>query len=145
MPIVIPVSGTPVEATWGKSVADAINDSVAATGSAVAGTGWTVDSFTAATILAGKLLLIGVTFTRSGANITVPASGDVGNSQIATMPASCGGTSTMHQALATGTVGRILAVTFQPSTRILNLCAAAGTGDIATGNQFQVSGIVALT
>lgn len=145
MAIPIPISGERILASWGTSVASAINDTVAASGTAVNGTGWTVDSFSAYTVLGGKLLVLGVTFTRSGANITVPANGDVGNSLVATMPASCGGTSVIHQALGTATIGRIVAVTYRPSDRALWLNAVSGTGDIATGNQFQVSGLVALT
>jgi hypothetical protein len=120
------------------ALADDTGD-ISSTGSiAVAQTGW---SFTAGHLRQiGKIVFIQLFFTYTGAGITVPASGDIGNTAVCQMvEAYRPGLGYLQGGLSTITSGR--AATFAIATDgIISITAVGGSTNIATSDVISIGG-----
>ena len=80
---------------------------------------------------------------RTGAHLTVSSTGDIRDQGIATASGTnTNGNSNVHWGLPAGSTGRLVAVTFNPSTSRLTLCAISPSVSLATGNTISFAGIV---
>jgi hypothetical protein len=85
-----------------------------------------------------QLVIFTFNGTRTGGPITVPASGDITNSQIAELdPVRF---RVAWGMVSTSSFGRVMSYVLS-GTGALSLSAVAGTGDIATGSPYSISGI----
>ena len=84
------------------------------------------------------------TATRTGANITVSATGDISNiNPVATASGTpANGNSNTYWGLPTGATGRLAVWTFNPSNGQLALGAVSPGGDIATSDVLSFAGCV---
>ena len=134
-------AGTIIDPVWGNAVADALNTTTITTG-AVAASGWSLTSFTAnyTTTVAWFV----VTVERTGGTITVGADGDIGNVNVATLPAAVRGSGSFWQALTSAQTGRLAAGVFKPTSGDVDLCAIAPGVDINNTEIISLGGCVSL-
>lgn len=106
-----------------------------------AGTGWSVDNYYS--WRCGGWLQFRITVTRTGAAITVPASGNIGNVTLATLPASERGAVSIGLPLIGGSPsGRMAACHYQPSNGVIQMGSVGGSSNIATGESFDIGGFM---
>lgn len=107
-----------------------------------AASGWT--NIAVVSYLLGRILTYRVTVERNGGTITVGASGDIGNVQIATAPATCQGTANAAIPGCSGSSGRAAVGTYVPNTGSVALCAVGGSTNIVDTDVIQIGGTVIL-
>jgi len=106
---------------------------------AVAGTNWSVDSMVA--YVSSKYLQLYIICTRTTADKTVGAVGDIGNETLVTLPASLRGNITTNTAPAhSGNIGRMCVGSLTPSTGVLAITAVAPGGDIVVTEKVSLGG-----
>lgn len=107
----------------------------------VADSGWTLNTQLASRI--GNVVMLRVIATRTGGTITVTATGDISNSNVAVAPASMRGTSATTWSMVSGTTGRGAHGGYQPSTGQIVLSAVTGgSQNIVDTNQIDLCGTI---
>ncbi len=102
-------------------------------------TGWAISG--QACILIGPWLQFNVNFTRSGADITVPANGDVANANVAQLSSAytvLNGGAACSSSYGRGAFGTLA----QGNPAVLTLASLAGSGNFVTGAGASLGGIV---
>ena len=112
------------------------------TTSPTAETGWSVSSFAA--YVGRSTMSFTLIVERTGADITVGTSGNIGNEHVATLVEACRGTTGMNGQLGVTSTGRISGGYLNPNTGTVILSAVNGGNDITTGEEFELSGFVFL-
>jgi hypothetical protein len=110
---------------------------------AVAASGWAVNGLVTWIPDSGGSMWVQVTVERTGAAVTVGATGNVTDLDVATLPTRCGGTLNVGCHIVGGGV-RVAAGTYNPSTRLLRLTACAPGANVATGEVLVFAGWVPL-
>lgn len=108
-----------------------------------AASGWSINTQYARR--QGNLLTFAVYAERTGGTITVPSTGNITNSQVATGSAAVRGSITWAQGVAnTLNAGRVAAGGYVASTGVLTLGAVGGSGDIEDESLWSLGGVVFL-
>lgn len=111
---------------------------------AAAAAGWSVVDLLA--WRDGQILQFRLIVQRTGGTITVPASGDLGNQAVATLPVSLRGS--LPAALVCGgggATGRLVGGSFVPSTGVVSITSIAGAANVVNGNQMTFGGMFLLS
>ena len=106
---------------------------------AVVGVNFTLDDFVA--WHSALFVQFRVVVTRTTSAISRPASGNITNTTLATLPVSCRGSSNYALPCGSGHIGRTASGLFVPSSGVVEVAAIGGTTDLAIGEQLTLGGL----
>ena len=115
--------------------------STTSAGDAVAATGWSTDGFVA--WRGNDMVQFRVTMTRTGSDITRPASGDIGNVHVCTLAAAWRGTTVTSNmnCNGSGNSGRMAGGVFIPDDGRIFVTSLGGTSNLATNEKLTFGGV----